>query len=107
MGFKDMVAADIAEVFLNLDELGETHEVNGLPMTIIMDDMEMVEREKRLKSNDDGVHRKQILFYVAAEEFGALPAANREITVDGKRYRVTDAVSEDGIYSISGEAKRS
>ncbi len=107
MDFKEMVGNDIADVFLVLEEFGEIHKVNGLEMTILMDGNEMIEREKRMKNHYEGTYRKQILFYVSAKEFGALPAAGREISLDGKKYRVTDAVSEDGIYSISAEVLRS
>ena len=95
------------KTFLNPEEFGELHRVNGLEMLIIIDGNEMIEREKRVHNHAEGTFRKQLLFFVAAEEFGALPANGREISVDGKKYRVTDAVSESGIYSISGEAVRS
>ncbi len=107
MKLKELMAAEVEEVFLNPEEFGESHMVNGLEMLIIMDGNEMIEREKRVKNHAEGIFRKQILFFVAAEEFGALPAIGREISVDGKKYRVTDAVSESGIYSISAEANRS
>lgn len=107
MKMKELMAADVQETFLNPEEFGEIHMVNGLEMLIIMDGNEMIEREKRVKDYAEGTFRKQILFFVSAEEFGALPAIGREITVDRKKYRVTDAVSESGIYSISAEAVRS
>lgn len=107
MKFKELVAQDIEKAFLNLEEFGELHLVNGLKMLIIMDGNEMIEREKRVKNHAEGTFRKQILFFVAAEEFGALPAIGREISVDGKKYRVMDAISESGIYSITAEAFKS
>ncbi len=107
MKLKELIAADVEKAFLNPEEFGEIHMVNGLEMLIIMDGNEMIEREKRARNHVEGTFRKQILFFVAAEEFGALPAIGREISVDGKKYRVTDAVSEGGIYSISAEANRS
>ena len=107
MKFKELAIHDLQIAFLNPEEFGEIHTVNGLKMLIIMDGNEMIEREKRVKNHAEGTFRKQILFFVAAEEFGALPAIGREISVDGKKYRVTDAVSESSIYSISSEANRS
>lgn len=50
LSFKDIIHNDIKQTFLNLEEFGETHEVNGTPMTIIFDDIEHVEREKQMKS---------------------------------------------------------
>lgn len=34
LSFKDIIHNDIKQTFLNLEEFGETHEVNGTPMTI-------------------------------------------------------------------------
>lgn len=36
LSFKDIIHNDIKQTFLNLEEFGETHEVNGTPMTIIL-----------------------------------------------------------------------
>ena len=59
LSFKDIIHNDIKQTFLNLEEFGETHEVNGTPMTIIFDDIEHVEREKQMKSTMDGLFVRQ------------------------------------------------
>lgn len=104
--FKDILNNDIKSVFLNPDEFGEEHTVQGKTMVIVLDDLENIEREKKIRSYD-GVFTKQILFYVSAEDFGELPAPNGFITLDGKRYTVVDATDEAGIYAITLEANRS
>lgn len=109
-GFKDIIRADSAAVFLNPEEFGEEHTVGGRRMNIVMDDIELVEREKRqagLNAYRQGVYRRQILFYVLARDFGALPAVGRSLVLDGNTYLITDAADENGIYSISLEAVRS
>lgn len=104
MTFKEQLTAD-RDIFMNPDEFGETHNVNGVSMNIIIDDLEQVDREKRYKFKHslyaDGVSLKEVLFYVKAEDFGACPAVGRSITLDGKTYIVTEAINEDKIYSIS------
>lgn len=107
MGFKEAIAADNRAVFMNLGEFAEPHQVNGKEMAAMIDDNEMVEREKRYKEDRDGIYKKQMLLYVQAEEFGKLPPAKAIVALDGKRYLVTDAIDEGGIYSISLEANRS
>ena len=92
LSFKDIIHNDIKQTFLNLEEFGETHEVNGTPMTIIFDDIEHVER---------------YFMYVAADAFGPLPAQGKLVTVDGKRYAIVDATDESGVYGITLEANRS
>ena len=43
---------------------------------------------------------------VAASDFGAMPKQGAILNLDGKIYRVADAVDEYGIYSITIEANR-
>ena len=84
--------------------------VNGRPMNIVVDDYELLEREKRQKGVQayrQGVYRKQVLFYVLAKEFGALPPVGHILMMDRDKYVITDAINEDGIYSISLEAQKS
>ena len=40
--FKDIVQADRKAIFLNLDEFGDTHTIDGKDMTIIVDNNEML-----------------------------------------------------------------
>lgn len=106
-GFKDLIRMDNQRVFLNPEEYGEEHLISGRRMSIIIDDNEMIEREKRrVQEYRQGIYTRQVLFYVSEREFGRLPAPGRSLELDGKNYIITDAVNEDGIYSISLEAVR-
>lgn len=105
--FKDVLKSDIKQVFLNFEEFGEVHKINGQEVLLIIDENELTEREKRIRHNKEELHRKQLLFYVAAEDFGPLPSPGRLLDLDGKKYQITEAADEDGIYSISLEVPRS
>lgn len=107
MTFKDVLQKDIKQVFLNFDEFGEMHDINGQQVLIIIDENELTEREKRIQQNQEGLHNKQLLFFIAAEDFGPLPAPRKILSFDGKKYKVMEAENEDGIYSISLEAVQS
>jgi hypothetical protein len=107
LSFKQAVSNDISAVFLNQDEFADPHTIDGKAMTVLIDDIELVEREKRMKSNMDGIHARQVLIYVSAAEFGPLPAQGRLLKLDGKRYTVLDATEEGGVYAITLEANRS
>lgn len=109
MGFKELLQQDNKSVFLNPEEFGETHLISGRRINIVIDDIEMLEREKRqtgLELYRNGVFKKNVLFYVLASDFGQLPAVGRSLELDQRMYLVTDAIDEDGIYSISLEAAR-
>lgn len=107
MNFKDMVRQDVKNIFLNPDVFGESHIVDGNEMTIIIDENELTEREKKMKTLAEGLHNKQLLIYVSEDDFGPEPLIGRLIELDGSYYTVTDVANEDGIYSISLEARES
>ena len=107
LSFKEILAQDVKQVFLNPAEFGETHLVNGEPMTIVLDDVENIEREKKMKSHMDGIYTRQVFFYVASADFGPLPKQGGMIDLDGQKYIVVDATDECGIYAITMETNKS
>ena len=110
MTFKEQIAQDNRKVFMNIDEFGEMHIVNDKPMLVLIDNNELIDREKRYQYKKslyaDGVYIKQLLIYVHAEDFGPLPAIGRTVKFDNKTYIVGDAINEDGIYSLNLEANK-
>lgn len=104
--FKELLLNDIDNCFMNNDEFGELRVVDGKKISVIEDEIEIIEREKKMKSNMDGVYVKQKLIYVKASEFGSLPSRGKLIDYEGKKYQVADAADEQGIYSITMEANR-
>lgn len=107
LSFKEAIQRDIDEVFFNVDEFSDTHTIDGVQIPAMVDDMENIEREKKMKSHMDGIYARQILLYVKASAFGVLPAQGRLITLDNRRYTVVDATDEGGVYTITLEANRS
>lgn len=110
MTFKEQIAKDNATVFINTEEFSEIHLINGKEMPCNIDNNEMIDREKRYQYKRslyaDGVYLKTVLIYVRADDFGPLPAVGRLITFDKKSYIVSDAINEDGIYSLCLEVNK-
>lgn len=104
--FKEIIADDISDTFLNIKEFSDTHTVNGTEMPVQLDSNEQIEREKRQSQHADGVYLNQKLLYVSAADFGAMPRQGSVLNLDGKIYRVADAIDEGGVYSITIEANR-
>ena len=104
--FKEIVRTDIQNMFLNPEEFAEEHVVNGKKMKILIDNNEMIEREKREKSYIRGIYKKQFLIYVAAKDYGPLPGLGTSVNLDNNIFLVSDAVNEMGVYSISLEANK-
>ena len=105
--FKDIITQDIDVTFMNIAEFSDIHNIDGKDMPVQIDDNEVIEREKKAKSNMDGVYVKQKLIYVKAKDFGPLPAIGRQIMLDGKRYLIIDSTDEYGLYTITLEGNRS
>ena len=103
MGFKEQLFKDIDAVFLNPEEFGESHTVDGKTMNVIVDNMEIIERSKKQieEGRIEGIYKRQLLFYVSRKEFGKLPAVGRILTFGGKDYLIADAVDEGAVYSIT------
>lgn len=106
MTFKDIIANDVHQTFLNTEEFSDMHVVNGVEMPVQIDSNEQIEREKRYSQNIDGMYLNQKLIYVAASDYGPLPKQGSMLTLDGRKYRVADAIDEYGVYSITLEANR-
>lgn len=100
--FKDVIKNDINQVFLNPDEFGEVHTIDGRRMVCIVDENEVIERSKKQveKGRIEGIYERQLMLYVAREQFGRMPAIGAILTIDSGKYRVADVTHEAGIYSI-------
>ena len=101
MGFKNDVKNDIGSVFFNSDEFAEPHTVNGGKMLISIDEAELSRRTNKGSSYEEGIHKKELLFYVAAAAFGKLPKINSQLTIDNGSFLVVDTKSESGVYAIT------
>lgn len=88
---------------MNKNEFAEEHFINDKKMTIIVDEAEIFERSKKQveEGRIEGIYKRQILFYAPKLEFGKMPAIGSILKVDGMGYRITDAVEEGGMYSIT------
>ncbi|MEG2175606.1 MAG: hypothetical protein RRY97_01930 [Oscillibacter sp.] len=108
--FKDCIAADVSNVFLNRLEFADKHTVNGKEMTVLVDENELQERDKfkLLGANQNGTYKATRMIYVAKSEFGPRPALTATINLDGREYRVAPGTTEEaGILAIALEAVRS
>ncbi|RHV98483.1 hypothetical protein DXA91_09550 [Clostridium sp. OF09-10] len=106
MNFKDIIASDVHDAFMNAEEFSEMHTINGVEMPVQVDSNEQIEREKRFNQHMDGIYKNQKLIYVSATDYGPMPKQGTLIKFDGRPYKVADAISEDGIYSLTLEANR-
>ena len=107
--FKEQIAADISTTFLNCMEFADTHAVNGKEMAAVVDDNELLERDKAkiMAAQTEGTYKARRLVYVAKADFGPRPAQGVVLTLDGKAYKVKTCTEEAGVLAIELEAVRS
>lgn len=107
--FKRLAFQDIKNVFLNDDEFGEYHTLNGKRMLCTVDANEVEARGKKQfeHSRIDGIFEDNMILYVARKDFGQQPARGRQLDFDGEKFIVTDSRDEGGMYSITIQRFRS
>lgn len=100
--FKDLVAADVNSVFLNLEEFAEEHEINGVRSRCIID--------KNINSDPSiasalGVYSNTFTVYVPATDMKP-PKVESFLKIDGSRHAVQSVSVEEGILVIVCEENR-
>jgi hypothetical protein len=97
MGFKDIAAADLDDVFFETDEFAENVVIDGRTIPIILDtDALRGMTELYAKGLSEG---EQFIF-VKEKDMFRLPQQNEQLTKDGKEWYVRDAVSQIGVVGI-------
>ena len=95
MSFKEQIQDDIKDVFLNTNEFGDLHNIDGQDIAVIVDDDLL--KQQSLKMGQ-GVYLGEILLHVA--DLPDKPALGQHMEFDNKIYRVNDVQENDGIFSI-------
>lgn len=95
--FKDMVKADRIEVFLNIDEFGEIHTVEGKPIQIVIDNDELKERQS---GQDIAIAESSTLFYARTEDLPRRRPAGESMNIDGRECLIDDWQEDMGMSTI-------
>lgn len=86
MTFKEELLEDINNIFLNLDEFGEEHIINGKPVICMLDDDSL---KLRQGSNELSISDSSLLLF-AKESDLPRKVVGDDLTIDGKIYIVDD-----------------
>jgi len=97
MSFKDMVQQDRG-IFLNIDEFGEVHRVEGQNITVVIDDNTLRERQG---GAEVGVAESSLLLFAYVEDLPPRREAGESINVDGREYIVDDWSEDMGIAQVA------
>lgn len=95
--FKDMVATD-RDVVLNVDEFGETHEIEGKEVICVIDDTELKEGAG---SAEYAVTQSYKVLFAKSEDLPRRKGYGAELMVDGIPYMVQSWDDAMGIAQIT------
>lgn len=96
--FKEMVTKDVRSTFLNLEEFGEEHRVEGKTITAVIDENALKERQG---GQELSVAESSLLLYAAVEDLPARRPAGEGLNVDGREYIVNDWSEDMGIATVA------
>lgn len=98
MGFKDMVAADIAATFLDKDFFGEPYRIEGKTILIVIDNDELKERQG---SQDLAVAESATLFHASAADLPPRKAPGSSLNINGRECIIDDWKEDMGMATIA------
>lgn len=93
---KSIMAADRG-IFLNLDEFGEEHEIEGQKITAMLDETTFDESKK---GEDIGLAAFDCVLYACEEDLPEQRASGESLNVDGKECTVVSWKTDGGMASV-------
>ncbi len=96
--FKEMAARDLRTTFLNFEEFGEEHRVEGKAITAVIDESALKERQG---GQELSVAESSLLLYAAVEDLPARRPAGEGLNVNGREYIINDWSEDMGIATIA------
>ena len=101
---KSIIESD-SDLFINVNEFGEAHQVNGEVKNILIDKEQLKERSSK-NHNPDGLYTSDVLFYAKKSDFQAKPVIGENLELDEEWFVVNDVGEESGLYVIELVANR-
>lgn len=98
MSFKDMVERDIKGVFIDFDFFGETHNVEGRDIVIVIDNDTLKEKQG---GQDLAVAESSTLFYAHAEDLPKRRPSGEVLNIDGRECTIDDWSENMGLATIA------
>jgi nitrate reductase NapAB chaperone NapD len=101
MNFKEILAKDLTNTFLNINEFGEIRLIDGKELIVIMDD-DLLQKRKSLANNPtDGVYNASLVFHVSKSSLSKKPVIKADMKVDARLYTITDVQENESMYTVT------
>ncbi len=96
--FKDAVASDIDDVFLNVDEFADEHVINGVDVRCVIDN---IDTQDDGESDRYGTFATSIRVHIK-EGIISTPVENELLSIDGYDFTVMRVSREVGVIVVEG-----
>jgi len=97
MSFKDIVAADIDNVFFQTEEFAETVSIDGKDVPIVLDN-DVLQGLSELYAM--GLAEGEQFIFIKEKDMNRLPKPGDQLQKEGKNWYVRHAVSNMGVFAI-------
>lgn len=98
MGFKELVAADCSNVFLDISIFGELYRVEGKEIPIVLDTEEL---QARQNGQDLAVTESNTLFYARTQDLPPRRPPGQSLNVNGRECLIDDWKVDMGMATIA------
>lgn len=100
ISFEELLDKDLTDIFFNLAEFGEEHEVDGKILPCQLQKLETKDRVSSRNVRDDGVFLDSVFLYVCGRLLETFPVENQKMYIDKKMYIVQSVDEQRGLLVI-------
>lgn len=100
--FKDIVASDMDDVFLNMDEFAEEHDLNGTVCACVVESPTTKERFSQGEKYEgyDAIHGLTVIIHVKKADIAEMPVEDQDFTLDDELFQVDSCTEHMGMLTI-------
>ena len=101
--FKEQLESDIADVFMNLDELAEMHNINGTNCRCIIEGLNIDQQLQATAHQFESIGGQTVVVHVGKSELGYVPGRNETIWIDDEAsiFLVRSVCDDLGMLTIT------
>ncbi|WP_459482109.1 hypothetical protein [Clostridium saccharoperbutylacetonicum] len=96
MDFKELIRNDL-NIFINPDEFGESHVIDGKIVNVIVDEETLKDRNQK---EYDGIVQADVLYFAKEQDLPKVPRPKSVQLFDGVPYEIFDAKLDNGVFEV-------
>lgn len=100
MSFKEQIERDFDNIFFNLNEFAELHDIDGKKIPIVVDNETLLQMNLGKTADSDGIFQDNKMFFVQKKNLNYEPVIDQIMEFDGESYQVENVLEDLGGYTI-------